>query len=331
MKKRRSVHAAIEFDNGIALIISFSGWLLLLAYLYKMYLASGLGVVALVFSSGSTAQAQYTLLILFAPLISSIFGYIVHKRIVKYRNSYLKEAHFKNLAENELIEIINSLILAFVNALDAKSTWTKGHSMRVQHYSRELALELGIDAEKLQILEVAALLHDIGKIGTYDDILNKVGTLTPEEYRLVKMHPDHAVHILEPIRKFRDILPVIKHHHERMDGHGYPDGLTGLEIPVLARILCVADAYDAITSERPYKAHMHKDAAVQEIMSKIGTQFDPPAVAALVKIYNSSGFHLLAEAVVNREETNVIGKLSAQQIRENHISCGMIRSTNPVH
>jgi putative nucleotidyltransferase with HDIG domain len=310
MEKVRPGHAVSEFDNGIAIIISLSGWLLLLAYLYKMYHDSGLGIVATVFSSGSTVQAQYTLLILFAPLISSIFGYVVHKRIVKDRDRYLNEARFKNLAENELIEIINSLILAFVNALDAKSPWTKGHSMRVQHYSLELALELGVDAEKLQILEIAALLHDIGKIGTYDDILNKVGKLTPEEYTLIKMHPDHAVQILEPICKFREILPVVKHHHERMDGDGYPTGLVGLEIPMLARILCVADAYDAITSERPYKVHMPKDAAVREIRSKSGTQFDPLVVAALVKIYNKSDFHLVTEAATTREKTNATEKMA---------------------
>jgi len=287
----RLIRGVSELDNGIALIISFSGWLLLLAYLFNMYLDSGLSIVALVTSSGpSSVRAQYTLLILFAPLISSILGYIVNQRIVRYRNRYLKEAHFKDLAENELIDIINSLIFAFVNALDAKSTWTMGHSMRVHHYSRQLAVAMDVNADELQVLEIASLLHDIGKIGTYDDILNKVGKLTQEEYALVKMHPGHAVQILEPIKKFREILPVIKHHHERVDGDGYPDGISGTEIPILARILCVADAYDAITSERPYKTHMHKDDAVREIVSKVGKQFDSEVVAALVEIHQKPEF-----------------------------------------
>jgi putative nucleotidyltransferase with HDIG domain len=286
MKQRSVKH---EFDP-LSLIISFSGWLVLLTYLYIISLESGQDLISLIASSESNTNAQYTLLILFAPLITSILGYVVNQRMVKDRDRYLTEAHFKNLAENELIEIINSLILAFANALDAKSPWTMGHSMRVQHYSRLLALELGVTENDLQLLDIAALLHDIGKLGTYDDILNKVGTLTEEEYTLIKMHPDHAVHILSPIKKFKEILPIVKGHHERLDGEGYPDGIANRDIPFLARILCVADSYDAITSERPYKVNMCKEDAVREIAGKAGTQFDPDVVAALVKIHKNSKF-----------------------------------------
>ena len=283
-----------EYDH-ISLFISFSGWLILLAYLYRIYLDSGRDIISLIASSEPSIETQYTLLILFAPLISSILGYIVNKRIVRYKEQYLKEVRFKDLAENELLEIINSLIFAFVNALDAKSPWTMGHSMRVRHYSLLLAAELDVSDEELQFLDIAALLHDIGKIGTYDDILNKVGELTEDEYNLIKMHPDHAVQILSPIKKFKEILPIVKHHHERLDGRGYPDGIANQKIPFLARILCVADAYDAITSERPYKSHMLKDDAVREVAKKAGTQFDPDVVSALVKIHNNPEFDAIID------------------------------------
>ncbi len=283
-----------EYDH-ISLFISFSGWLILLAYLYRIYLDSGRDIISLIASPEPTIETQYTLLILFAPLISSILGYIVNKRIVRYKEQYLKEVRFKDLAENELLEIINSLIFAFVNALDAKSPWTMGHSMRVRHYSLLLAAELDVSDEELQFLDIAALLHDIGKIGTYDDILNKVGELTEDEYNLIKMHPDHAVQILSPIKKFKEILPIVKHHHERLDGRGYPDGIANQKIPFLARILCVADAYDAITSERPYKTHMLKDDAVREVAKKAGSQFDPDVVSALVKIHKNPEFDAIIE------------------------------------
>ncbi|MBE0500840.1 MAG: HD domain-containing protein [Desulfuromonadales bacterium] len=290
----KSTTAKEEHDH-ISLFISFSGWLILLAYLYRIYLDSGRDIISLIASSEPTIETQYTLLILFAPLISSILGYIVNKRIVRYKEQYLKEVRFKDLAENELLEIINSLIFAFVNALDAKSPWTMGHSMRVRHYSLLLAAELDVSDEDLQFLDIAALLHDIGKIGTYDDILNKVGELTEDEYNLIKMHPGHAVQILSPIKKFKEILPIVKHHHERLDGRGYPDGIANQKIPFLARILCVADAYDAITSERPYKSHMLKDDAVREVVKKAGTQFDPDVVSALVKIHKNPEFDAIIE------------------------------------
>jgi putative nucleotidyltransferase with HDIG domain len=306
--------AKYEYDP-ISLIISFSGWLVLIGYLYRIYLESGQDIFTLISSSESVTKTQYTLLILFAPLISSIFGYVVNQRIVKERDRYLKEAHFKDLAESELLEIINSLILAFVNALDAKSPWTMGHSTRVKHYSRLLATELKVDENDLQILDIAALLHDIGKIGTYDDVLNKVGPLTPQEYTLIKMHPDHAVQILSPIKRFNEILPLVKYHHERMDGEGYPDGIAGAQIPFLARILCVADAYDAITSERPYKKHMPKVDAVREIAGKAGTQFDTDVVAALLKIHKTDEFDEVVEIAQRQTEaykTSTTFKLASQ-------------------
>lgn len=279
-----------DFDSYIPLSISLFGWLILLIYLYYQYTQTNQDIFTLISSSGDNTQAQFTLLIFFSPLISGIIGFTVNQRLLSYKVKYLNEMRIKTLAENELVEVIDSLIVSFVNALDAKSPWTKGHSLRVRDYSLLLAEELKINKSQQNLLNISALLHDIGKIGTYDDVLNKVETLTNQEYELIKKHPGNAVDILSPIKKFHPFLPIIKSHHERFDGRGYPDGLTGENIPFLARILCVADAYDAIVSARPYKKQMSKSEGLEEIRTKSGTQFDSKVVAALIAIHNRPEF-----------------------------------------
>lgn len=279
-----------DFDYSVPLLLAFSGWLVLLGYLYYRYVQYNQDVFSLINSAGSDAHAHYTLLIFLSPLVSGVLGYAVNRRLMLYKSKYLTERSIKNLAEKELIDLVDNLIVSFVNALDAKSPWTKGHSLRVRHYCTMLAAELGVSAGETDKLATSALLHDIGKIGTYDDILNKVEALTAEEYELIKKHPDNAVNILAPIKSFGELLPIIKGHHERMDGRGYPDGLKGEAIPFLARILCVADAYDAITSERPYKTQMNRDEGLLEIQRSSKVQFDPAVVAALIVVHKNPAF-----------------------------------------
>jgi putative nucleotidyltransferase with HDIG domain len=279
-----------DFDFYLPLMIAGFGWLVLLGFLYYNYSQTNQDILTLITSSGGNIRAQSTLLILFSPLITSIIGYAVSRRLQHYKTRYLNEMRIKNLAENELVEIIDSLIVSFVNALDAKSPWTKGHSLRVRAYSLLIAQEMKLSEVQLEVLSISALLHDIGKIGTYDDVLNKVEALTAAEYELIKKHPGNAVAILSPIKKFQMFLPVIKSHHERMDGCGYPDGLVGEKIPLLGRILCVADSYDAIVSARPYKEQMTKAEGIKVMQSKAGTQFDPRVVAALVAVHNRPAF-----------------------------------------
>ena len=278
-----------EFDYTVPLLVAFSGWLVLLAYLYYCYIQYRQDIVTLLFSGTDTARIG-TFLILVAPLVSSILGFALSERLKMYRTDYLEQMHFKTLFENELRETLDRLILCFVNALDSKSPWTKGHSLRVQHYCLMIARELKLPEEQVEQLSIAALLHDIGKIGTYDDILNKLEDLTPNEYAMIKKHPGNAVSILEPIPQFSALLPIIKGHHERLDGRGYPDGLKGTQIPLLARILCVADAYDAITSERPYKESMGLSQGITEVQRSSGVQFDPAIVQALVEAHKKPEF-----------------------------------------
>ncbi len=146
-----------------------------------------------------------------------------------------------------------SVVFALARAVEAKSPFTHGHSERVMRYSLALASACNIDGCQRELMRKGALLHDIGKISIPDAILNKPAKLTAEEYEIVKAHPAQGAHIVEPLHCVRDAVPLIRSHHERLDGRGYPDGLRGSEIPLLVRILSVADIYDALSSERPYR------------------------------------------------------------------------------
>jgi putative two-component system response regulator len=147
-----------------------------------------------------------------------------------------------------------SVVYALARTVEAKSPYTLGHSERVAQYSVYLAQALGVDDRQLEVMRKGALLHDIGKISIPDEILNKPGALTREEYDIVKGHAATGAHIVEPLHSVREAVPLIRSHHERLDGRGYPDGLVGDAIPTLVRILSVADIYDSLSSDRPYRA-----------------------------------------------------------------------------
>ncbi|HYG58435.1 MAG TPA: HD domain-containing phosphohydrolase, partial [Symbiobacteriaceae bacterium] len=170
---------------------------------------------------------------------------------------------------------------ALTKALEMRDHETEGHCRRVVQYSLSLAQKLGVSEELLVPLMRGALLHDIGKIGIPDSILKKAGPLTPEEWVIMRQHPQIGYEMLRGIDFLRDATPIILHHHERFDGSGYPCGLAGEAIPLGARIFAVADAYDAITSDRPYRKGRGHEAAIAEITSGVGKQFDPQIVAVL--------------------------------------------------
>jgi PAS domain S-box-containing protein/putative nucleotidyltransferase with HDIG domain len=187
-------------------------------------------------------------------------------------------------AEKELHELFTAALESLASAIEAKSPWTRGHSERVADYAVGIGQALGLANGELKKLRIAALLHDIGKIGTYDGILEKPGKLTGAEYETIKQHPGKGAAMLAPIRQLHDIIPWIRGHHERFDGTGYPDGLKGENIPLQARILAVADTFDAMTAERPYRATPGKAQALEEIQRHAGTQFDPKAVEAFLRM-----------------------------------------------
>lgn len=170
---------------------------------------------------------------------------------------------------------------AFANAIDANSSWTAGHSERVTHLALQLGRALGIEEVDLRRLYRGGLLHDIGKVAIPPAILDKPGRLDDEERRIIERHPAIGASILAPIGAFADLLPLVRSHHERPDGKGYPDRLSGTAVPWLARVLAVADVYDALTSHRPYRAGMPRAKALAIIEEGEGTQFDPAVVRAL--------------------------------------------------
>ena len=168
--------------------------------------------------------------------------------------------------------------------VEAKDTYTRGHSDRVSEYSVLIGKKLGLNEEDIRILRIGGLFHDIGKIGVPDSILQKNGKLSDDEYSEIKNHPTIGAHILSSASMFQDILPIVKHHHERYDGKGYPSQLKGEDIPYIARIAAVADAFDAMTSRRVYRDSLPIDVVIEEIEKNKGTQFDPNIAEAFLEI-----------------------------------------------
>lgn len=210
------------------------------------------------------------------------------KKLTDSRDAFSNMLKDLDFSYKELKGLYNGLIFSLVYAIDAKSPWTKGHSERVTNYAIAIAKKIGLEEKDIETLNTAALLHDVGKIGTYDVILDKPGKLTAEEFALVKMHPAKGEEILKPISQLKNVLPVIRHHHENMDGKGYPDGLKGDEIPFLSRIIHVADSFDAMTADRPYRPAPSMEYAVSELKKYRGIQFDPEAVDAFLKVLGST-------------------------------------------
>src|SRR5213594_969928 len=186
--------------------------------------------------------------------------------------------------ERSYIQTVESLAIA----LEAKDRYTAGHSQRVAKFARLIARSLGMPREEVEIVGQVALLHDIGKIGMLDKILNKPSNLTPEEREAIKAHPVVGAQILGPVATFERHVAGIKHHHEMYDGTGYPDRLKGTEIPLSARIVCLADAFDAMTSTRPYRVGLPLDFAMQEMQKMSGRQFCPDCVEAFVRVLQST-------------------------------------------
>ncbi|MBI5656313.1 MAG: HD domain-containing protein [Geobacter sp.] len=170
-------------------------------------------------------------------------------------------------------------VLSLANAIDAKSPWTKGHSERVMQVSATIARELGLSEEDVEKVRLGGLLHDIGKIGIIEALLEKPELLSEDEFPPMRLHPEKGVAILAPIEQLHDVLPGIQSHHERIDGTGYPQGLRGTAIPLTARIIAVADSFDAMVSQRPYKGALSPHQALKELEKGAGTQFDARVVA----------------------------------------------------
>ncbi len=196
----------------------------------------------------------------------------------------------KAAAENR--DLFFGSIRMLAAAIDEKDPYTRGHSDRVAKYSVHIGRQLGLSENELEILQISALLHDVGKIGVDDRVLKKPGSLTPEEFHLMRQHPAKGANIMRPVPQLKNMLPGIELHHECFNGEGYPYGLKGDQIPLIARIIGVADTLDAITTNRPYQSAAALDAAVEVIRSLAGTRFDPHVVDALEAVIRSGKIRL---------------------------------------
>ncbi|MFQ3589267.1 MAG: HD domain-containing phosphohydrolase [Chloracidobacterium sp.] len=197
---------------------------------------------------------------------------------------YINDLRF---AVNENRELFLGTVKALAEAIDGKDPYTRGHSERVKMYSVLMAEHMGLSREEIEDIRVAALLHDVGKIGIEDRILKKPAALTEDEYTIMKTHPEKGAKIMAEIPQMKKYVPGMYYHHECMDGRGYPLGLKGDQIPLMARIISVADTFDAMTTNRPYQRAMSTEVAVQKIWSFAGTRYDPAVVAALESALNA--------------------------------------------
>jgi HD-GYP domain-containing protein (c-di-GMP phosphodiesterase class II) len=181
-------------------------------------------------------------------------------------------------------EIINESIETFTNFIDAKDPYTNGHSKRVAKYTRMIAKEMGYEGEELDRIYYVALLHDCGKIGVPDNILGKPGKLTDEEFQIIKSHTVRGGDILQAFKSLEDVDEGARFHHERYDGRGYPEGRAGEDIPLIARMICVADSFDAMNTNRVYRNKLTKEKVINEIETNKGKQFDPQVADVMLNL-----------------------------------------------
>jgi putative nucleotidyltransferase with HDIG domain len=202
---------------------------------------------------------------------------LAHQSAIAIQNAQL----FMDLQESFV-----STVRALAQAVDAKDSYTAGHSTRVTDYSVIIAEELGLGPDDLRRVRLAGLLHDVGKIGIRDSVLGKPGALNDEEFAVMKSHPTVGAAILKPVNQLAEVVPGVLHHHERFDGRGYPDGLRADEIPLMGRIIGVADAFDAMTSDRVYRPRLSDEVALAELKKHSGTQFDSKMVKAFLAAFD---------------------------------------------
>ena len=217
--------------------------------------------------------------------------------IVSSALEYYQLKHDNDKLIADLKELFAGTIKAIMEALDAKDSFTSGRSKRITYYSVIMAKHLGISQIEIGKIELAGMLHDIGMIGISDDILYKIDALNQEEYDEIKKHITYSVKILEDIKQLKDVVEIIKYHHEKYDGTGYPQGTQGENIPIGSRIIAIADAFDSVISNRAYRNQSNLEEAKQAIIAGSGTQFDPIVVKAFEECFNE-----IAESAKNTDE-----------------------------
>jgi response regulator RpfG family c-di-GMP phosphodiesterase len=216
----------------------------------------------------------------------------LEKRALVLQNRFYQE-HLEQQVQEQaqrIQELFLQGVQMLARALEAKDAYTRGHSIRVSQYAVATAARLGFTGAGLDGIRLGGELHDIGKIGTREAVLHKPSSLTPDEFRQITEHPGLGERMLSPLaHESPDVLRIVRSHHERLDGRGFPDGLRGDRIPIEARIVAVADSFDAMTTRRPYREARPPDAAMHELRRVAGTQLDPPAVEAFIAAFPNPG------------------------------------------
>jgi putative nucleotidyltransferase with HDIG domain len=231
-----------------------------------------LNSIGVLYVEGAHSEEDTQLLALYASQAASSINNAFLHSLVNIKNDELNQTYAQ--LKTRYMDTIEVLRLA----VDAKDVYTRGHSDRVAYYATRIGQILGLSDNELETLRIAGYFHDIGKIGTSDDILLKSDVLDRSEYEEIKKHPLKGAHILSAVSVFQDVVPVVRQHHERIDGKGYPDGIKGKEIHYLARIISIADAFDAMTSDRHYRSQLTLEDAIAQLRLGAGTQFDSAIV-----------------------------------------------------
>lgn len=243
-------------------------------------------------SNSKDAEIQIALIVLCFG--GSYVAARLYDDITKQNDEYLQMLNNKN---EQIQNMTTQTITAIANALDAKDTYTEGHAERVAAYSARIAQKLGMSEEEVRNVRFVALFHDIGKIGVPDSVLNKPGRLSNEEYDQMKQHTVVGGEIIKDLDMIPGVFVGARYHHERYDGSGYPEGLKGEDIPYIARIIAVADAYDAMTTNRIYRNRLTNEEALSELEKGLGTQFDPDAAGVLIDMLRTGGIKNLSPDV----------------------------------
>jgi len=223
------------------------------------------GTIGIIIALAFLSYGYGAVILFFGPLLLARYSF---KLYIDMRNLYI------------------STIQALNKAVEAKDSYTSGHANRVEELAVELAKAYHLSFDSIENIRTAAVLHDIGKIGIKDEILNKAGKLTKEEYEIIMKHPTIGADIIGKVNFLSDVTKIVRHHHEKYDGSGYPDGLKGEEIPIEASILMIADTFDAMTTDRPYRKALTKEMAIEELKKYSGTQFDPKLVETFINMIN---------------------------------------------
>jgi diguanylate cyclase (GGDEF)-like protein len=300
-----AISLAMSLDAGL----SFKDtWKERFAWLLPFYLAMGL--VALILAAAYLSLGILATGIVIVPLLLMRFS---QKQYIDHTREAVSELRMKNsiLERNtfEIKKLNEGLLTALAEVIDLRDPYVMGHSQQVTHYAVMLATRMGLPAQQIEDIRNASLLHDLGKLGISEKILRKPGPLTRDEFATIHAHPVLGAEILAASQALAPLVPVVRHHHERYDGKGYPDRLPGEMIPLEARILAMADAVEAMASDRPYRRALSYEEIIGDIQRNTGTQFDPLVAGAMLEIFKEEG----AQVLVNSSD-HTTSQLTLEQI-----------------